>query len=162
MSLDREALALLRHELRTPLNHIIGYSEMLLEDVVDGDPAALGPGLRSVHEYAQQLLAVINELAHGDARQVDLGRLSDRMAVPLRSVVSIAQALKVQAAEGGTEREARDLERIALAASALESVPLPTTSRTRAAPPDAGYPTGPARRLPTAGVEDRRCDSGRC
>lgn len=122
MSLDREALALLRHELRTPLNHIIGYSEMLLEDVVDGDPAALGPGLRSVHEYAQQLLAVINELAHGDARQVDLGRLSDRMAVPLRSVVSIAQALKVQAAEGGTEREARDLERIALAASALESV----------------------------------------
>ncbi len=42
--MDREALAHLRHELRTPLNHIIGYSEMLLEDVAQSDPAALGPG----------------------------------------------------------------------------------------------------------------------
>ena len=35
---DPAALAHLRHELRTPLNHIIGYSEMLLEDA--GEPGA--------------------------------------------------------------------------------------------------------------------------
>ncbi len=76
--MDREALAHLRHELRTPLNHIIGYSEMLLEDVAAGDPAALGPGLRQVHEDAQRLLAAINELSHTDAGEVDLRRLSAR------------------------------------------------------------------------------------
>jgi signal transduction histidine kinase len=27
-----DAVAQLRHDLRTPVNHIIGYSEMLLED----------------------------------------------------------------------------------------------------------------------------------
>ena len=47
MSIDRATLGHLRHELHTPLNHIIGYSEMLLEDAA-GDPAAatLEPGLR--------------------------------------------------------------------------------------------------------------------
>jgi len=122
VNLDREALALLRHELRTPLNHIIGYSEMLLEDALDSDPAALAPGLRSVHRHAQDLLAVINELAQGDASQIDLRSLSTRLAGPLRSVISIVEALKLQAVKGGAEREAQDLERIALAATTLESV----------------------------------------
>jgi len=29
--------AQLRHELRTPLNHIIGYTELLLDELKDGD-----------------------------------------------------------------------------------------------------------------------------
>ena len=31
----KQALAQLRHQLRTPLNHIIGYSEILLEDAAE-------------------------------------------------------------------------------------------------------------------------------
>jgi len=75
-----------------------------------------------VHGHAQQLLAVINELAHGDAIDVDLRHLSTRLAGPLRSVVSAVEALKLQAANVGAQREANDLERIALAATTLESV----------------------------------------
>ena len=33
VSADQTWLAHLRHELRTPLNHIVGYTEMLLEDI---------------------------------------------------------------------------------------------------------------------------------
>ena len=92
--MDREALAHLRHELRTPLNHIIGYSEMLLEDAAQSDPAALGPGLRQVHTDAQRLLTLINELLHTDASQVDLARLSAQLSAPLGSVMTTVEALR--------------------------------------------------------------------
>jgi signal transduction histidine kinase len=49
VTIDRATLSHLRHELHTPLNHIIGYSEMLLEDAADDGNAALEPGLRQVH-----------------------------------------------------------------------------------------------------------------
>jgi len=119
--MDREALAHLRHELRTPLNHIIGYSEMLLEDVAAGDPAALGPGLRKVHEEAQRLLAAINELTHTDAGEVDLARLSAKLNGPLRSVITAVDGLRIQAARAGAERASQDLDRVASAAAALQS-----------------------------------------
>jgi len=54
--------AALRHELRTPLNHIIGYSELLLEEAGEGERKALEPGLRQVHADARQLLGLINNL----------------------------------------------------------------------------------------------------
>ena len=43
MSIDPAAQ--LRHELRTPLNHIIGYAEMLLEELEEGDQPDLAAGL---------------------------------------------------------------------------------------------------------------------
>ena len=54
MTGDRAALAHLRHELRTPLNHIIGYSEMLLEELEGG--AAELDDLRRIHQEARRLL----------------------------------------------------------------------------------------------------------
>ena len=122
MSLDREALAHLRHELRTPLNHIIGYSEMLLEDVAHEDPAVLGPGLRRVHDDAQRLLAIINELVGADAGHVDVARLSAELTGPLGSVMTNVEALKVQALQAGAGGAAQDLERVAIAATALRCV----------------------------------------
>ena len=120
--MDREALAHLRHELRTPLNHIIGYSEMLLEDVAVDDPAALSAGLRKVHEDAQRLLTVINELTHADAGEVDVARLSAELTAPLRSVMAAVDALRAQAVRAGAEHASQDLDRVASAAAALQSV----------------------------------------
>jgi adenylate cyclase len=122
MSLDRDALAHLRHELRTPLNHIIGYSEMLLEDVAQEDPALLGPGLRRVHEEAQRLLAIIIKLVGADVGHVDVVRLSAELTGPLESVMSNVEALKVQALQAGAGHAAQDLERVVVAATALRSV----------------------------------------
>src|SRR4249920_1077755 len=103
--MDREALAHLRHELRTPLNHIIGYSEMLLEDVAQSDPGALGPGLRRMHADAKRLLTLINELLHTDESHVDVARLSTQLSEPLASVMTTVDALKAQAARAGAQRE---------------------------------------------------------
>src|SRR5262245_32535219 len=58
--------AQLRHELRTPLNHIIGYAEMLLEDLPAGAKPELAAGLSALRGDARQLLALLNEvLARG-------------------------------------------------------------------------------------------------
>jgi len=121
VSIDRDALAHLRHELRTPLNHIIGYSEMLLEDAAQSDPAALGPGLRQVHADAQRMLTLISGLLHTDATHADLERLPTQLSGPLDSVTSTVEALRAQAARAGAQREMQDLERIALAAATLQS-----------------------------------------
>ncbi|MGQ0579714.1 MAG: response regulator [Betaproteobacteria bacterium] len=152
--MDRAALAYLRHELRTPLNHIIGYSEMLLEDVADGDPAALGPGLRRAHEDAQRLLAIINDLVRADAAHVDLERLSAELAEPLRSVISAVEELKLRAARAGADRAGQDLDRVASAASALHSV---ITNGVRA--PDAQSATQTAAVVPVHAAA-ARVDAG--
>ena len=86
------------------------------------NPAALGPGLRQIHADAQRLLSVINELVHADAGQIDLERLSAELSGPLRSVMTGAEALRLQAQRAGGQQASQDLERIALAANALQSV----------------------------------------
>lgn len=55
----------LRHDLRTPVNAIIGYSEMVLEDleILDGSGALLPP-LREIQNAGQRLLSMINELIY--------------------------------------------------------------------------------------------------
>ena len=58
--------AQLRHELRTPLNHIIGYTEMLLEELPAEDKLGLAAGLSALRTDARQLLTLLNEvLARG-------------------------------------------------------------------------------------------------
>ncbi len=47
-----------RHELRTPLNHIIGYSEMLIEEA--GIEKRMIPDLQKIHTAAHHLLDLIN------------------------------------------------------------------------------------------------------
>lgn len=49
----------LTHELRTPINHIIGYSEILIEDL-DGTDSAACSAMAAVHAAGVELLALVN------------------------------------------------------------------------------------------------------
>lgn len=62
-------LAHLRHELRTPINAIIGYSEMLLEELAteeDGSPiprdCAISDELQNIQDCGSQLLFLVNTI----------------------------------------------------------------------------------------------------
>ena len=55
-----DAVAQLRHDLRTPVNHIIGYSEMLLEDAEETANEASSADLKKIRSAAQELLGLIN------------------------------------------------------------------------------------------------------
>ena len=63
MSTDLQSqsiLAYLRHELRTPINAILGYSEMLLEDLEEAETDERVADLTEIHLCGEELLTLIN------------------------------------------------------------------------------------------------------
>jgi CheY-like chemotaxis protein len=56
-----EVEAELMHDLRTPLNHIIGYSELMLEEVRTDGEVTMAPYLQKVVAAGHHLLGLINE-----------------------------------------------------------------------------------------------------
>ncbi len=55
-----DPLSHLRHELRTPINHILGYSELLKEELGDSGQTAYDGDLEKIHRAAESLLSLIN------------------------------------------------------------------------------------------------------
>ena len=67
-------IANMSHELRTPLSAIIGYSEMMLEEVEDGVEASdLTPDLSKIESNARHLLGLINDVL--DLSKVESGKM---------------------------------------------------------------------------------------
>nr|WP_290665670.1 histidine kinase N-terminal 7TM domain-containing protein [Ardenticatena sp.] len=66
-------LANMSHELRTPLTVIIGYTEMLIEDILAGHYDALDPSLERIHAAGQHLLGVVGELL--DMSKIEAGKM---------------------------------------------------------------------------------------
>jgi signal transduction histidine kinase len=92
--------AQLRHELRTPLNHIIGYTELLLEELADGGKHELTAGLAALRTDARQLLTLLNEvLARGQAGPPDLASARDTLGASLERVRAEGEDLHRRASE---------------------------------------------------------------
>jgi signal transduction histidine kinase len=56
----RERLGQVRHDLKTPVGHIMGYSEMLEEEIEDELPEVIHD-LRSIRSSGERLLELIND-----------------------------------------------------------------------------------------------------
>jgi two-component system response regulator len=56
-----ESMSALRHDLRTPINAIIGYSEMLMEDLVDEKESDFFLELQELNAGGYDLLSTINK-----------------------------------------------------------------------------------------------------
>jgi len=149
--MDPAALRHLRHELHTPLNHIIGYSEMLLEDAADGPTASLQPGLRGVHENAQRLLGIVNEVlgqARVDAGGVDVARLLEDASAPLDAIFAALVTLTSEARKIGASDALRDIERIASAATGLRTMIADGPSAPAAQEERQNWPTASSAGIP--------------
>ncbi len=66
-------LASMSHELRTPLNSIIGYSEMLQEELQEGGHEPVAADLQKVLNSGKHLLGLINDLL--DLRKIEAERM---------------------------------------------------------------------------------------
>ncbi len=65
-------LANMSHELRTPMNAIIGYSEMLQEDVIELQQTHFLPDLQKIHAAGTHLLGLINDIL--DLSKIEAGK----------------------------------------------------------------------------------------
>jgi pimeloyl-ACP methyl ester carboxylesterase/DNA-binding response OmpR family regulator/GAF domain-containing protein len=128
--LAEPSLQAIRHELRTPVNHIIGFSEMLLEEAADleglgpqgeAKPLRFAP-LREVVAAGRAMLALVDEwLAQADPLRPAAGlpALAARLAPYVASVGRTCQALAERAEADGAIGPATDLLKIAAAAAHL-------------------------------------------
>jgi signal transduction histidine kinase len=67
-------LANVSHELRTPLTAILGYTEIVLEDMGDKDPASETiVRLQNIHKAGEHLLSIIGSLL--DISKIESGRM---------------------------------------------------------------------------------------
>ncbi|MEZ4381064.1 MAG: HAMP domain-containing sensor histidine kinase [Nannocystaceae bacterium] len=79
-------LANMSHELRTPLNAVIGYSELVADELSESEQAHLGDDLAKIGGAAKHLLALIGDIL--DLTQIEAGtRAIARTSVDLREVV---------------------------------------------------------------------------
>ncbi len=95
-------LANLRHELRNKLGAIIGFSEILLENMKEAEGPGSAYNLRCVHQAGKQILAVIIDLLDPARIAANLSspdfhkiwiNLHERLRTPLSTLISHGETL---------------------------------------------------------------------
>ncbi len=95
-------IANMSHELRTPLSAIIGYAEMLTEEIDDGvAPGELAVDIRKIEGNARHLLGLINDVL--DLSKVESGKM-EAFVEPF----DVAEMVRSVAATVGTLMEKKD------------------------------------------------------
>jgi len=155
----------LRHDLRTPVNHIVGYAEMLLEEL-DGPPDAPPQlALQETLGAARDVLSIIDRdlsPARTGVSPRDLAGLYDSLREPQGRILRTLRDLLASGAGGG-DGFREDIERIVKAAERLVEPEAPTRgdeaetpSARAAAAAGGGTETAQAAILVVDDVEDNR------
>lgn len=86
----------LLHDLRTPLNHVIGYSELLLEQMEDAGQTEMLPYLGKVRAAGHQLLTLINDhflaVRPGDVPEPVAAVVDEAAVLPARRAGDLSSA----------------------------------------------------------------------
>jgi adenylate cyclase len=125
--IKRAAIGHVRHELKTPINGILGYSEMILEDLNPEDRADLGEDLEKIRGAGRQLVRLIDQILNpakiDDSVGIDLESYSEQIRVdlrnPINAVIGYAELLIETVEDSDRAHIVADLERIRVAAREL-------------------------------------------
>jgi PAS domain S-box-containing protein len=91
-------LANMSHEIRTPLNGILGFAQLLLNQI-DGDPEERRDHLQTIHNSGRHLLTVINDVL--DLSKIESGQMEVESArcSPHEVIAMTVSILRVRAQE---------------------------------------------------------------
>ncbi|MBI4492361.1 MAG: hypothetical protein HY690_06165, partial [Chloroflexi bacterium] len=151
----RDLLRSLRHDLRTPINHIVGYSELLLENAQDLGQPGLVASIQKILIAGTALLGHIGDFldsskANGGA--LDLDPLRFALRTQLNAIIGYSEMLYEETEEQGQPELAADFRRICSAGKHLLGVINAFLELSKAeAGEDAGEAAAPAG--PPAGQE---------
>ena len=135
-TLSATEVSALRHDLRTPINHIVGYCELLLEDVADDD-VTRRTALQDALAAAREVLALVNATLSPSGEGVtglEVDALYARLRAPRDRISAAMEAISTINAAGTDDAMMADVARIQHATGELLAVPRP------GAAPKAGSP----------------------
>ena len=100
-------LANMSHEIRTPLNGVIGFTELLTQQIDRGDPDKCRDYLKTIQASSHHLLTLINDVL--DISKIEAGQLEVESipCSPHEVVSQVLSVLRVQAQQKGLDLQYR-------------------------------------------------------
>ena len=107
-----------RHDLRTPIGHIIGYAEMIVEDLDDEKAKMLSGDLEAIQNAGHKMLGLIDQhfnAAKNSADEIDFADAQFQLRMQLNHISGYAEMLREDAIEDGFDEILSDLDHISSA-----------------------------------------------
>jgi adenylate cyclase len=118
----RASLSDVRHDLLTPVNHLLGYSEMILEDCEDHGLESHLPQFEDIRTLARQLQGAIDRVLPSSPQPAgdgELRRLQTELREPLDRMFRAIDGVEREAPQTGPSGFVEDIAKIRTAADRL-------------------------------------------
>ncbi len=110
----------IRHDLRTPLNHILGYSELLLEDADSDGLVQVSDHLGKIHDHGISLVGIISQHLSNEQQSAltheKLTELLPLFRTPCIDILARVDSAIKYIADSGDQQWQSDLQKIEKAA----------------------------------------------
>ena len=112
----------LRHDLLTPVNHLVGYSEILLDDWSGNEP--LTNRVQAIHSAAKELVTLIQLALPASEESAESGIEKLRLLLPgpLDTIVQLIAAIRAEADDEAQKSGGADLEKLLIAVQAMRGI----------------------------------------
>lgn len=111
----KSLLSELRHDLRTPIGHIIGYAEMIAEELEDDMVKMFSGDLEAIQNAGHKMLGLIDQhfnAAKNSADEIDFADAQFQLRLQLNHISGYAEMLREDAIEDGFDDIIDDLDHI--------------------------------------------------
>ena len=112
----------MRHDLLTPINHLLGYTEMMLEDCEEQGRDSLLAYLRDIRATSKQLQAAIERVLPSSPKPADesaLNDLQEELYDPLARIFKTIDSVERDVSAAGSPNPLPDFAKIRIAAERL-------------------------------------------